>query len=103
MKSQDISLGKHLNDKIWEHGMQNPPHHVKVKVTKDDKGKVNADMFDAPAEATVVDKKVEEKKAVEEKKVVEEKKETKPQKKPVANPSAKSKSGKKLDSLVGNN
>jgi len=44
MKSDDIKLGKELNDKLWEKGIQNPPHHVKVVVTKDDEGVVKAEL-----------------------------------------------------------
>ena len=60
MKSSDVKLGKYLNLKIWEHGMKNPPHHVKVTAIKDDKGKVVAELTDAPKEKL----KVEEKKSV---------------------------------------
>ncbi len=45
MKSEDIRLGKALNEAIWVHGMKNPPRKVKVNVTKDDKGVVRAELF----------------------------------------------------------
>ena len=45
MKSENIKLSKELNEAVWKHGIRNPPHHVKVKVVKDDKGVVNADLF----------------------------------------------------------
>lgn len=45
MKSEDVKLSKDLNEEIWKHGIRNPPHHVKVTVTKDDKGVVTADLF----------------------------------------------------------
>ena len=57
MKSEDIYIGKHLNMKIWENGMQNPPNKVKITVTKDDKGKVKAELFGAPKEEPKTDKK----------------------------------------------
>src|SRR3989338_26442 len=45
MKSENVLLSKELNEEMWKHGIQNPPHHVKVKVMKDDKGVVKADLF----------------------------------------------------------
>ncbi len=47
MKSEDVKLSKELNEHVWKHGIKNPPHHVKVSVTKDEKGVVNADLFGA--------------------------------------------------------
>jgi len=43
MKSEDVRLSKELNENMWKHGLQNPPHHIKVKATKDDKGVVRAE------------------------------------------------------------
>jgi len=48
MKSDDVSIGMHLNLAIWKHGMKNPPGMVKVTATKDDKGKVLVNSVDAP-------------------------------------------------------
>lgn len=45
MKSENVLLSKGLNEEMWKHGIQNPPHHVKVKAVKDDKGVVKADLF----------------------------------------------------------
>lgn len=45
MKSDNVKLGKELNEKLWQHGIKNPPHHVKVSVTKDDQGEVRAELF----------------------------------------------------------
>src|SRR3989338_6817459 len=56
MKSENVKLSKELNEAVWKHGIRNPPHHVKVKVTKDDKGVVNADLF--PVEKPASKKKV---------------------------------------------
>ncbi len=50
MKSEDVSLGKYLNLKIWEHGARSPPHHVKVNAIKNDKGLVFVEIVDAPKE-----------------------------------------------------
>jgi large subunit ribosomal protein L31e len=45
MKSENVSISRELNDKVWHHGIKNPPHHVKVTVTKDSEGKVKAQLF----------------------------------------------------------
>jgi len=45
MKSDDVLIGPKLNLKIWERGITNPPHHVKVTATKDDKGQVRVELF----------------------------------------------------------
>ena len=37
MKSDNVLIGPRLNLKIWEHGIKNPPHHVKVTAVKDEK------------------------------------------------------------------
>lgn len=37
MKTDDVLIGPKLNLKIWEHGIKNPPHHVKVTAVKDEK------------------------------------------------------------------
>jgi len=44
MKSEDVLIGKRLNDKLWENGIRNPPHHLKVSVVKEDDGKVYAEL-----------------------------------------------------------
>ena len=73
LKSDNIKIGKEINEKIWNHGIKNPPHHVKVTVTKDDKGEVKAELFGM--------KKKEDKKGKKAKteKVVEKKEEKKPE------------------------
>jgi large subunit ribosomal protein L31e len=80
MKSDNIKLGKYLNLKVWEHGMKNPPHKVKVKVEKYDDGLVKAELVGAPVEKPKEKKKpakkTEEKTIKEDKKQTEEKKET---------------------------
>lgn len=37
MKSKNILIGPKLNLKIWERGIKNPPHHIKVVAIKDEK------------------------------------------------------------------
>jgi len=50
MKSKDIKIGRHLNMKLWERGIKNPPHHVKVEARKEDTGTVFVDIVGAPKE-----------------------------------------------------
>ena len=45
MKSDNVKIGKTLNEELWAKGIKNPPHHVKVTVVKDDSGKVIVDKF----------------------------------------------------------
>ena len=46
MKSDNVLIGPKLNLKIWDRGIKNPPHHVKVNATKDDKdGVVRVEPF----------------------------------------------------------
>ncbi len=74
MKSDNVKLSPTLNEKIWNHGGKNPPHHVKVTVTKDSEGKVNAELFGVVKKETKPAKKTP--KAVPKKEApVEEKKE----------------------------
>lgn len=54
MKVENVLIGKYLHEQLMQHGRQNPPHHVKVRVWKDG-DKVKADLIDAPRE----EKKVE--------------------------------------------
>ncbi|MBI2573179.1 60S ribosomal protein L31 [Candidatus Woesearchaeota archaeon] len=75
MKSEDVKVGKEVNELLWQHGIRNPPHHIKVTVTKDDKGVVRAELFGlkkeepkakAPAKKTPVKKAAQVKEAVTE-------------------------------------
>jgi len=94
MKSDDIRLGKHLNEELWKHGIKNPPCKIKVNVLKDDKNVVRAELFGKKID--LGEKKVEEKqgiaskmaekitgkKAVKKKPKKEEKEEKTPEEKP---------------------
>ena len=73
MKSDNVKLGKFLNEAIWKHGGKNPPHHIKVDVTKDSEGVVKAELAGAPEEKEVKKPVKKEEKKEEAKKVVEEK------------------------------
>ena len=45
LKSDKIKIGKNLNKFLWQHGIKNPPHHVKVQVIKEDDGTVKAELL----------------------------------------------------------
>lgn len=70
MKSDDVRIGKALNLKLWEHGIKNPPHHVKVNVIKQDDGVVKAELFGAVPEVKRVNKRDKDAKKKEEKKEI---------------------------------
>ena len=67
MKSTDVRMGRHLNMKLWENGMKNPPKNIKVTTSKDDKGVVLVELFGAPKDQ----EKAEKKAAKKSKKVVD--------------------------------
>lgn len=71
MKSEDVSIGKYLNEHIWRHGMKNPPGKVKVTASKNSEGKVVVELCGSPKEQPKEDKKG--KNAEEAKKAVKEK------------------------------
>ncbi len=48
MKSQNVKLGRYVNEAVWGHGIRNPPHHVKVNVRKTDDGEVYAELVGKP-------------------------------------------------------
>jgi large subunit ribosomal protein L31e len=45
MKSDDVRIGTDVNEFLWKHGGKNPPHKVKVTVTKDENNVVKASLF----------------------------------------------------------
>jgi large subunit ribosomal protein L31e len=59
MKSEDVKIGKHLNQYIWQNGIQNPPPRVKITAIKDDKGIVRAEIFGKEIELEKKEKKKE--------------------------------------------
>jgi len=73
MKSDDIKLSRELNEKLWKNGIKNPPHHVKISVTRDDKGMVRAELFEA--KKVVKEEKKTAKKETLKKEVAKENKE----------------------------
>lgn len=40
----EVKIGRKLNMLLWEHGIKNPPHHVKVDAVKDDKNIIKAEL-----------------------------------------------------------
>ncbi|MGM5483130.1 MAG: 50S ribosomal protein L31e, partial [Nanobdellota archaeon] len=44
MKSETVKIGYYLNNKLWENGIRNPPHHIKVNAIKDEKGIVRTEI-----------------------------------------------------------
>ncbi len=77
MKSDNVNIGADVNEHIWRHGIKNPPHHVKVVLTKEDdkvsvvleSNKIKEDAKKSKKEA----KKKESKEKLAEAKVVKEK------------------------------
>ncbi|MBD3164198.1 hypothetical protein GF323_03295 [Candidatus Woesearchaeota archaeon] len=64
MKSGKVRIGKYANLKIWENGIKNPPHHIKIVAKKDEEGNVFAELEGAPVE-TPIEAKKPPKKAVD--------------------------------------
>ncbi len=53
MKSDKISIGQYANLKLWQHGIREPPHHIRIVAKKDESGMVFAELEGAPVEAPV--------------------------------------------------
>ena len=60
MKNENISIGKELNEFLWNHGVKNPPPRVKVHAVEDE-GKVLVNLESIKIE-TSKDKEAKEKK-----------------------------------------
>ena len=69
---EKIKVGRWLNEEMWKHGIKRPPHHIKVKTTKNDEGVVKVELTKLPKEALEEAKR--EEKAKEEKKEGEKEK-----------------------------
>lgn len=78
MKSEDVRLGKYANKLLWEKGIKNPPHHIKVNAVKDNEGIVRVELAELPPRAK---REIEQQKALEKGKEKEGKKEEKAAKK----------------------
>lgn len=51
MKAKDVAVDNAVNETIWARGIKNPPHKIRVKMTKDDEGKVTITMAEVVSEA----------------------------------------------------
>ena len=49
MKAKEITVDTTVNEAIWARGIKSPPHKIRVKMTKDDDGKVTITMAEAEA------------------------------------------------------
>ena len=78
---EDVKIGKHANEKIWENGIKNPPHHIKVNVTKTDDRQVRVELEGFKYEEKKTVAKKEEKKSGLAGKVQELKESMKPEEK----------------------
>lgn len=56
MKTDEIIIGKYLNQEIWKNGPKNPPAKVNVKVVKED-NKAKVELVGAPEEVKQEPKK----------------------------------------------
>jgi large subunit ribosomal protein L31e len=66
MKSDNVKIGNTLNLKIWERGIKNPPHKIKVSVVKEADGTVKAELFGFKYKEVKVETKKKEKTKKEE-------------------------------------
>ena len=91
MKSDNVKIGQHLNELIWQRGMRNPPASVKINTVKDSEGLVKAELIGKSLDEVAVKPEDKEEKAevkpvkktkIEEK-ATNEKIEAKPEKKKV--------------------
>jgi large subunit ribosomal protein L31e len=94
MKSDNVKIGKYLNEAIWKHGGKNPPHHIKVDVTKDSEGAVKAELAGAPK--AEVPEKPKEEKAEPKKEEKAKPEEKKPAEKPKEKPSEAEKDAEEI-------
>ncbi len=101
MKSDKVLIGKYANQFVWRDGIKNPPHHVKVKVTKDDKGVVKVELAELSPKAQREVKKFEEaEKESKEKKTKEEKEKKAKEEKEKKEKEAKEKKEGKIEEKV---
>jgi len=46
VEMKDVRVGRWLNEQVWARGIKYPPHKIKVKAVKDDKGIVTVELFE---------------------------------------------------------
>jgi len=66
MKSENIKIGRNLNLKLWERGIKNPPHKIKITAVKEDDGTVKVELFGMKYEEVKIETKKKEKSKKEE-------------------------------------
>lgn len=54
---EDVKLSKWVNQKIWGKGIKHPPAKIKLKVSKDDKGIVKAELSELSEKAKKIEAK----------------------------------------------
>jgi len=64
MKSDNVKVGEILNKLIWQNGIKNPPHKVKVTAIKEEDGMVKVELFGQKYVAKVKVEKVEKKSGI---------------------------------------
>ena len=89
-KSEEVKVGRWLNETIWKRGSKNPPSRVRVDVKKEENYAI-VELSELPRKANKTETKIEDK--IPEKE--EEKKESKPK---VKNPVVKKETKKKSTS-----
>ena len=62
-----IKIGSSITEKIWEHGNQNPPNKIRIKVIQTDEGKVKSEMFDTIFPEELIQEKEKKKEQMKEK------------------------------------
>jgi hypothetical protein len=72
MKSDDVIISRYANLELWKNGIKNPPHHIKVNASKDEKGKVSVELVELPGKAK---RELEELKKADKKKADKKKEE----------------------------
>ena len=51
MKAKEVTVDTTVNEAIWARGIKSPPHNIRVKMTKDEDGKVIITLAEAEASA----------------------------------------------------
>ena len=71
MKTEEVKIGKYLNELVWKNGPKNPPHKVSVKAIKEN-NITKVELIDAPVEEKAEEKKTKAPKKTSDKKEVKE-------------------------------
>jgi large subunit ribosomal protein L31e len=90
-KSEEVKVGRWLNETIWKRGSKNPPSRVRVDVKKEENYS-SVELSELPRKANKTETKIEDKIPEEEKKETKPKVKKTPVKKPVVKKETKKKS-----------